>query len=257
MSKDNVRLLLAFFYIYMVWGWTTYLAIQGAVAPIPPLAAAGVRGLVAGTVLYVWGAGMARAAFSATRWRASLVVAVLFLPDRAYGTMPLGRALHHLRGRGAARRDRANLDRDADAARGRATLERAHDRGPGGRPGWRGAARSSRGVGAGVAAGVGLGRHPRRRSRRGPSACGTRRPRRCRETRSCAPRPRCCAAPCCSSRRAPRPARSRTSHPSAISSTLGPWPRVSDSSLARSSPFLPTRGCSSAARRRSSRRIPT
>ena len=72
----NVRLLLAFFAIYVVWG-STYLAIREAVATIPPLLTAGVRHLIAGTVLYVWARGWT-ARISATEWRASLVVAVLF-----------------------------------------------------------------------------------------------------------------------------------------------------------------------------------
>ena len=53
MSTVNVRLLLAFFAIYVVWG-STYLAIQVAVETIPPLATAGVRHLVAGIDLYAW-----------------------------------------------------------------------------------------------------------------------------------------------------------------------------------------------------------
>jgi drug/metabolite transporter (DMT)-like permease len=75
-SKVNVRLLLAFFAIYVVWG-STYLAIREAVATIPPLLTAGVRHLVAGAILYVWARGW-NARISATEWRASLVVAVLF-----------------------------------------------------------------------------------------------------------------------------------------------------------------------------------
>jgi drug/metabolite transporter (DMT)-like permease len=76
MSKVNVRLLLAFFAIYVVWG-STYLAIREAVATIPPLLTAGVRHLIAGTVLYLWARGW-NARISATEWRASLVVAILF-----------------------------------------------------------------------------------------------------------------------------------------------------------------------------------
>ena len=75
MSSVNVRLLLAFFAIYVIWG-STYLAIQAAVETIP-LASAGVRHLVAGLVLYAWARAW-RAGVSWTEWRASLVVAVLF-----------------------------------------------------------------------------------------------------------------------------------------------------------------------------------
>jgi drug/metabolite transporter (DMT)-like permease len=76
MSTVNVRLLLAFFAIYVVWG-STYLAIREAVATIPPLLTAGVRHLVAGTLLFLWARGW-KAAISAREWRASVGVAVLF-----------------------------------------------------------------------------------------------------------------------------------------------------------------------------------
>src|SRR5580704_6311052 len=47
----DVRVLLAFFAIYVLWG-TTFLAIRIAVQEIPPLLAAGTRFFVAGVVLY-------------------------------------------------------------------------------------------------------------------------------------------------------------------------------------------------------------
>ena len=72
----NVRLLLAFFAIYVVWG-STYLAIRLAVETIPPLATAGVRHLTAGLILYIWARGW-QARVTWTEWRASIVVAVLF-----------------------------------------------------------------------------------------------------------------------------------------------------------------------------------
>jgi len=72
----NVRLFLAFFSIYVVWG-STYLAIRLAVETIPPLATAGVRHLTAGLILYVWARGW-QARVTWTEWRASIVVAVLF-----------------------------------------------------------------------------------------------------------------------------------------------------------------------------------
>jgi drug/metabolite transporter (DMT)-like permease len=72
----NVRVILAFFAIYVVWG-STYLAIKVAIETIPPLATAGVRHLVAGVILFVW-AGAWRTGITAVEWRASVVVAVLF-----------------------------------------------------------------------------------------------------------------------------------------------------------------------------------
>ena len=47
----DVRVLLAFAAIYVLWG-STYLAIRIAVQQVPPLFAAGVRFLFAGTLLY-------------------------------------------------------------------------------------------------------------------------------------------------------------------------------------------------------------
>src|SRR5277367_6738583 len=47
----DIRVLLAFFAIYVLWG-TTFLAIRIAVQEVPPLFAAGARFFVAGAVLY-------------------------------------------------------------------------------------------------------------------------------------------------------------------------------------------------------------
>src|SRR5271154_7344579 len=50
---SRVRVILAFFSIYVIWG-STYLAIRYAVADIPPLFTAGMRHLAAGSILLVW-----------------------------------------------------------------------------------------------------------------------------------------------------------------------------------------------------------
>jgi|SRR5580704_60643 drug/metabolite transporter (DMT)-like permease len=50
---SRVRVILAFLSIYVIWG-STYLAIRYAVADIPPLFAAGMRHLAAGSILLVW-----------------------------------------------------------------------------------------------------------------------------------------------------------------------------------------------------------
>ncbi len=76
MTRPDIRIALAFFAIYVVWG-STYLAIRVAVETIPPLATAGVRHLCAGLILFVWARGFATR-ISAAEWRASLVVAALF-----------------------------------------------------------------------------------------------------------------------------------------------------------------------------------
>lgn len=76
MSLPALRLLLAFFAIYVVWG-STYLAIKVAVETVPPLATAGVRHLVAGLILFVWARAW-KTRLTAVEWRASLVLGVLF-----------------------------------------------------------------------------------------------------------------------------------------------------------------------------------
>src|SRR5512142_1452453 len=55
---STTKLVLAFASIYLIWG-STYLAIRFAVETIPPLVAAGLRHLVAGSVLlaYCWRRG--------------------------------------------------------------------------------------------------------------------------------------------------------------------------------------------------------
>ena len=49
--KFDIRMLMAFFAIYVLWG-TTFLAIRIAVAELPPLFAAGTRFFIAGVLLY-------------------------------------------------------------------------------------------------------------------------------------------------------------------------------------------------------------
>lgn len=51
LSRERLRLWLAFFCIYFIWG-STYLAIRYAIESIPPFLMAGTRFVVAGTVMY-------------------------------------------------------------------------------------------------------------------------------------------------------------------------------------------------------------
>src|SRR5262245_54339642 len=79
MKKLDTREPLAFFAIYIVWG-STYLAIQEAVATIPPLLTVAIRHFVAALVLYAivaW-TRRPRVRMTAREWRNSLIVAVLF-----------------------------------------------------------------------------------------------------------------------------------------------------------------------------------
>jgi drug/metabolite transporter (DMT)-like permease len=71
--------ILAFAIIYIVWG-STYFAIRIAVAEAPPLLAAGIRFLVAGSLLLVWSRARGAPSFSRLEWRNLLILgALMFL----------------------------------------------------------------------------------------------------------------------------------------------------------------------------------
>ncbi|MCG6956765.1 MAG: EamA family transporter [Gemmatimonadetes bacterium] len=64
--------------IYLIWG-STYLAIRFAIETVPPLLMAGVRFLVAGSVLYAWSRGRGAVRPTRAQWRAAFVVGGLLL----------------------------------------------------------------------------------------------------------------------------------------------------------------------------------
>src|SRR5579863_10296617 len=72
----RVRMALAFFAIYFLWG-TTFLAIRIAVEELPPLLAAGARFFTAGVVLLGFMLARGEARPSARQWRNLLVLSLL------------------------------------------------------------------------------------------------------------------------------------------------------------------------------------
>jgi drug/metabolite transporter (DMT)-like permease len=72
----RLRLGLAFFAIYVLWG-STYLAIRIVVETVPPLFAAGVRFAIAGTILYLGSRARGVPHPSRREWRNLAVLAVL------------------------------------------------------------------------------------------------------------------------------------------------------------------------------------
>lgn len=72
----RVRVILAFFAIYVLWG-TTFLAIRIAVEDLPPLFAAGTRFFIAGVVLYVFMRFKGEAAPTLWQWRSLTIMALL------------------------------------------------------------------------------------------------------------------------------------------------------------------------------------
>jgi drug/metabolite transporter (DMT)-like permease len=72
----DLRVPLAFFAIYVLWG-TTFLAIRVAVAELPPLFAAGTRFFAAGVLLYAFMRFKGEAAPSKNQWRNLLLMGLL------------------------------------------------------------------------------------------------------------------------------------------------------------------------------------
>jgi drug/metabolite transporter (DMT)-like permease len=75
-GSNRLLVALSFLAIYVIWG-STYLAILYAIETIPPLFTAGLRHLIAGSLLLVWGWWKGKRPTLA-QWRASLIVGFLF-----------------------------------------------------------------------------------------------------------------------------------------------------------------------------------
>src|ERR1700685_1011133 len=72
----DIRVILAFFAIYVLWG-TTFLAIRIAVQEVPPLFAAGTRFLVAGVLLYGFMRFHGQPRPTRAQWRSLAVIGLL------------------------------------------------------------------------------------------------------------------------------------------------------------------------------------
>lgn len=75
-AKSSALTFFCFFSIYFIWG-STYLGIRYAVETIPPLYTAGLRHLIAGTILLVWALAKGQRP-TAAQIRASFVIGVFF-----------------------------------------------------------------------------------------------------------------------------------------------------------------------------------
>jgi len=75
-ETHRVRILLSFFSIYLIWG-STYLAIRYAVETIPPFYTAGIRHLMAGSILMLWCIGK-RLRPTWPQVRASFIIGAFF-----------------------------------------------------------------------------------------------------------------------------------------------------------------------------------
>jgi drug/metabolite transporter (DMT)-like permease len=75
-TTSRVAVIAAFVAIYVIWG-STYLAIRYAIDTIPPLYTAGIRHLIAGTILLIWALGKGLRP-TKEQIRASVVIGFLF-----------------------------------------------------------------------------------------------------------------------------------------------------------------------------------
>jgi drug/metabolite transporter (DMT)-like permease len=74
----QLKLLAAFASVYLVWG-STYLAIRIAIETIPPLLMAGVRFIIAGSVMYAWGWFRSKEKPTRMHWKSAAIVGLMLL----------------------------------------------------------------------------------------------------------------------------------------------------------------------------------
>ncbi|MER2599437.1 MAG: drug/metabolite exporter YedA [Caldilineales bacterium] len=77
-SRATLKLILAFAAVYLIWG-STYLAIRIAIETIPPFIMAGVRFVLAGSLLYGWQRLSGAAAPARLHWRSAAIIGGLLL----------------------------------------------------------------------------------------------------------------------------------------------------------------------------------
>ena len=78
-APPPLKLYAAFASVYFIWG-STYLAIRIAVGTIPPLLMAGVRFMIAGTIMYLWGYFRAKERPTLRHWKSATAIGLMLLP---------------------------------------------------------------------------------------------------------------------------------------------------------------------------------
>lgn len=74
----QLKLIAAFASVYVVWG-STYLAIRIAIETIPPLLMAGVRFIIAGSMMYAWGRFRSKEKPTWMHWKSAAIVGLMLL----------------------------------------------------------------------------------------------------------------------------------------------------------------------------------
>jgi drug/metabolite transporter (DMT)-like permease len=77
-STSRYRLLAAFLAVYIIWG-STYLAIRFAIETLPPFLMAGVRFIIAGSILYGWARYRGESKPTRTHWLVAAAIGALLL----------------------------------------------------------------------------------------------------------------------------------------------------------------------------------
>ncbi len=72
------KLISAFASVYLVWG-STYLAIRIAIETIPPLLMAGIRFLIAGSIMYLWGRLRSGERPTRAHWKTTAIIGLMLL----------------------------------------------------------------------------------------------------------------------------------------------------------------------------------
>jgi drug/metabolite transporter (DMT)-like permease len=76
-DSNRWKRLVAFASIYLIWG-STYLAIRYGIESFAPYRMMGVRSLIAGSVLYLWGRRQSTERLSSAHWRSAFLLGALF-----------------------------------------------------------------------------------------------------------------------------------------------------------------------------------
>ena len=76
--SSQAKLISAFASVYFVWG-STYLGIRIAIETLPPLLMAGVRFVIAGSLLYLWGVARGHARPTRTHWKSATIIGLMLL----------------------------------------------------------------------------------------------------------------------------------------------------------------------------------
>lgn len=77
-SPPRLKLISAFASVYLVWG-STYLAIRLAIDTIPPLLMAGIRFIIAGSIMYLWGRLRTNERPTRAHWKSTAIVGLMLL----------------------------------------------------------------------------------------------------------------------------------------------------------------------------------